>query len=112
MAREDELLEHIKKTSQAATTNVALSIKTHNQLTLVPDVITPLSFDKILLRSVLIKSMGSNTSFIYIGTELLTTSNGYILEPSEVLGIDVKDPSQIYLLSSETATISWLGLGT
>ena len=109
--REDELVERIKKTSQAAVSNVSLSIKSHNQLTLAPDVITQLSSDKILVRSLLIKSMGSNISFIYIGTELLTTSNGYVLEPSEVLGLDVKDPSRVYLLSSEAATISWLGLG-
>jgi len=108
---EDELVDHVKKYSQATVSNVSLSIKTHAQLSLLPNIIKPLSDDILFTRSLLIKSMGSNTSFIYIGTELLTTSNGYILEPGEVLGLDVKDPSRVYLLSPEAAMISWLGLG-
>ena len=108
---EDQLVDHVKKFSQATVTNVSLSIKVHGQLNLPADTIQPLTSDKIFTRSLLIKSMASNTSFIYIGTELLTTSNGYILEPGEVLGLDVKDPSKVYLLSPEVALISWMGLG-
>ena len=109
-----DLVALMTKLTQIAHSDLAFVIIGHGQLivkntavSLEPTTPSPRS------RSVLIKSLGENSVPIFLGTQDVTTTNGYILEPGEVLSLDVRDVSQMYLRTHQgTAKVTWLVLGT
>lgn len=68
----------------------------------------PLAQESSTVRSLAITALSSNAGTAYIGNTAVDAALGFPMEPGAFLGMDVIDPSQVYVLG--TGTVAWLGL--
>lgn len=58
--------------------------------------------------TVLVRALNDNTDVVYIGNETVSSSNGYPLNPAEVVSIPIDDVSRIYLTGDVGDGVKWL----
>ncbi len=59
-------------------------------------------------KSVIVRATADNSVSIYVGPSGVTTGTGYILKAGESVTILIDDPSKVFVVSTDTATYSWI----
>lgn len=55
------------------------------------------------IKSVVIKALSTNTGFIYVGTEAVTSANGFQLKAADSVGLDIDSLDKVWINSSVNA---------
>ncbi|MBK9272865.1 MAG: hypothetical protein IPM48_14875 [Saprospiraceae bacterium] len=63
------------------------------------------------VESVTIKALSGNTGSVYVGNNVVSSSNGFVLAAGEAISLDIDDLSLVYIdVGTNDDGVSWIAI--